>query len=124
MEFKEFNYKINTKKTYITAINTLGNINIISRSPPGPIIPLLGINRNSLSGTRRLAKLTRDTSFLPRWITSQCVLATETGGEVALLVGVIDGYFGFEGDFTGEPEGTPDFRHEEDFGGAFEDVFP
>jgi hypothetical protein len=52
------------------------------------------------------------------------VFPPKSGGEIALFVGVIDGHFGFEGDFTGEPEGTPDFRHEEDFGGAFEDVFP
>ena len=29
-----------------------------------------------------------------------------------------------EGDFAGEPEGTPDFGHEEDFGGALENVLP
>lgn len=52
------------------------------------------------------------------------MLSAETGGEVTLLVGVVDGYFGFEGDFTRKPEGTPDFRHEENFGGALEDVFP
>ena len=52
------------------------------------------------------------------------MLASEAGGEVPLLVGVVDGDFGFEGDFAGEPEGTPDFGHEEDFGGPFEDVFP
>lgn len=52
------------------------------------------------------------------------MLPAETGGEVPLFIGVVDGYLGFEGDFSREPEGTEDFGHEEDFGGAFEDVFP
>jgi hypothetical protein len=110
--------------THKSTINAFGHINIISRSSPGTILPLLGINSNSLCRTSSLTKLAGDTPFLPRRITPQGVLPTETGREVSLLVRVVDGYFGFEGDFTREPEGTPDFGHEEDFGGAFEDVFP
>jgi len=108
----------------ISTINTLGHINIISRSPPSPILPLLRIDRNRLRRTRRLAQLARDAPLVAAGITPQGVLPAEAGGEVAFFVGVVDGDFGFEGDFSGEPEGAPDFGHEEDFGGAFEDVFP
>jgi hypothetical protein len=52
------------------------------------------------------------------------VFSSEAGGEVAFFVGVVDGYFGFEGDFSGEPKGSPYFGHEKYFGGAFEDVVP
>mmetsp|Transcript_10164 Transcript_10164/g.18254 ORF Transcript_10164/g.18254 Transcript_10164/m.18254 type:complete len:200 (-) Transcript_10164:49-648(-) len=108
----------------ISTINTLGHINIISSSPPRPVLPLLGIDRNRLRRTRRLAKLARDATLLSRGITTQSVFAAKAGREVSLFVGVVDGYLGFHGDLAGEPEGTPDFGHEEDFGGAFEDVFP
>jgi len=108
----------------ISAINALGHINIIPRSPPRPVLPLLRIDRDRLRRTRRLAKLAGDAPFVSAGITPQRVLAAEAGGEVALFVGVVDGDLGLHGDLAGEPEGAPDFGHEEDFGGAFEDVFP
>ncbi len=57
-------------KTYKSTINTLGHINIISRSPPSPILSLLGINRNSLGGTRRLTQFTGNTTLISRGVTS------------------------------------------------------
>lgn len=126
MKIDDSNSPNNTQlnKTYKSTIDTLGHINIISRGPPCPILPLLGINCNSLRWARSLAQLARNTSFIPTGITTEGVLAAKTGGEVPLFVGVIDGDFGFHGDFAGEPEGAPDFGHEEDFGGTLEDVFP
>lgn len=113
-----------TLRTYKTAINTLGHINVISRSPPSPILPLLRIDSNSLRRTSRFTQLTRNTTFVTTRITTQGVFSSEAGGEVAFFVGVVDGYFGFEGDFSGEPKGSPYFGHEKYFGGAFEDVVP
>lgn len=110
--------------TYKSTVNALGHINIISGSPPGPVLPLFGVNRDGLRRTRCLAQFTGDAPFVPTGITAQGVLPSEAGGKVPLLVRVIDGDFRFEGDFTGEPEGTPDFGHEEDFGGAFKNVLP
>mmetsp|Transcript_6642 Transcript_6642/g.13407 ORF Transcript_6642/g.13407 Transcript_6642/m.13407 type:complete len:213 (-) Transcript_6642:2-640(-) len=107
-----------------STVNALGHINIISGSPPCPVLPLFGINGNGLRRTRCLTQFTGDAPFVPTGITAEGMLPSKAGGKVALLVWVIDGDFGFEGDFTGEPEGTPDFGHEEDFRGAFEDIFP
>lgn len=110
--------------TYKSTVDTLGHINIISCRPTRPIFPLFGINRNRLGRARRLAKLAGYASLFSTGITTQCVFATEAGGEWTLLVGIINGHLRFEGHFARKPEGTPDFGHEEDFGRAFEDVFP
>jgi hypothetical protein len=110
--------------TYKSTIDTLGHINIISRCPARSILPFFGINRNRLGGACRLAELASDAPLFSAGISPQCVFATETRREWTLFIGVIDGDLGFEGHFAREPEGTPNFGHEEDFGRAFKNVFP
>ena len=52
------------------------------------------------------------------------MLPPKAGGEVSLLVRVIDRDLRLERHLAGEPKGTPYFGHEEDFGRPFEDIIP
>jgi hypothetical protein len=118
------NKKTSIRATYKSAVDAFGHIDIVTSGPPGPVLPLLGVDRDGLRGARRLAQLARDAPLLSAGIASQRVLPPKAGREVPLLIGVVDGHFGLEGDFSREPECAPDFGHEEDSGGAFENVFP
>jgi hypothetical protein len=118
----ERKYKL--RLTYKSTVDAFGHIDVIPSGPPGAVLSLLGINSDGLRGTGRLAQLARDTSLLAARITPQRMLPPEAGGEVSLLVGVVDGYLGLECDFAREPECAPDFGHEEDSGGAFENILP
>lgn len=112
------------RSTYKSAVDAFGHIDVIPSGPPGAVLPLLGVDCDGLRGTGSLAQLASDAPLLAARITPQRMLPPKAGGEVPLLVGVVDGYLGLEGDFTREPECAPDFGHEEDSGGALENVLP
>ena len=110
--------------TYKSTVDAFGHIDVVTSGPPGAILPLLGVDRDGLRGARRLAQLARDAPLLTAGVAPQRVLPPKAGRKESLLIGIVDGHFGLHGNFCREPERAPDFGHEEDSGGAFENVFP
>jgi hypothetical protein len=108
----------------VSAIDALGHVDVVPGSPTGPILSLLGIDGDSLGGTGRLAELTGDAPLVSGGVPAQSVLSAESGTEVSLLEGVIDGHLGFHGGLEAEDETSPDLRHEENFRRPLEDVVP
>jgi hypothetical protein len=107
-----------------STIDAFGHVNIIPRGPTRPILSFFGINGNGLGGTYRLAKLAGDATFFSGWVASQGVFAAEARTEIALFVGVVDGHFGFQGNFGTKPKGTKDFGQEKDLRGTVQDFRP
>lgn len=96
------------------AVNTLRHVNIVSSGSTGTVLALLGVDRNGLRGTSRLAQFAGDAALVARGVSAQCVLAAEAGRQVSFLVRVVDGHLRLKCHFTRQPEGAPDFCHEED----------
>lgn len=74
-----------------TAVDALCHIDIIAGGPPAAVHTLLSLNGNSLRRADGFAKLAGNAALLASWVPPQGVLATEAGGNGALLEGVEDG---------------------------------
>lgn len=73
------------------AVNALCHVDIVTCRPPASVHTLLGLDCDSLRWTDSFAQLASNAALLASWVPSQGVLATETGGNRALLEGVEDG---------------------------------
>ena len=74
-----------------SAINTFRHINIVSRSPPTPILSFLGLNRNSARRADSLAQLAGNAPLFPCRITPQSMLPAKPRRYWALLERIVDG---------------------------------
>lgn len=62
-----------------TAVNALGHVDVVSRSPPATIHTLFSLDCDSLSWANGLAELAGNATLLASRITSQSMLASEAG---------------------------------------------
>ena len=74
-----------------TAVDALCHIDIVACGPPAAVHTLLGLDCDSLRRADSFAELASNAALLASRVPSQGVLATEAGGDGALLEGVKDG---------------------------------
>lgn len=77
-----------------TAVDALCHVNVVARCPPAAVHALLGLDCDGLRRADGLAELAGNAALLAGGVPSQGVLATEAGGNGALLEGVEDGVSG------------------------------
>ena len=99
----------------VSAVDALGHVDVVPGGPTGPILSLLGIDGDGLGRAGGLAQLAGDAPLVSGGVPAKSVLATESGAEVSLLKGVVDGHLGLHGSLEAEDETSPDLRHEENF---------
>lgn len=68
-----------------TAVDTLGHVDIVARSPPATVLTLFRFDSDRLSGADSLAQLASNAALLSCRIPPQGVLTTEAWGNGALL---------------------------------------
>ena len=74
-----------------SAINALCHINVVSRSPPTPVLSLLGLNSNRARRADSLAQLASNAPLLPRRVPPQRMLPTKPRRNWALFKRIVDG---------------------------------
>ena len=74
----------------VTAVDTLGHINIVSGGSAASVFTLFGFDGNSLGRADSFAELAGNTTLFTSRIAAQGVLSTETGGNRALFEGIED----------------------------------
>jgi hypothetical protein len=72
-----------------STIDALGHVDIVSRCPPRPILTLLGLDGDGLSGTDGLTELAGDAAFLTCGISTQGVFTPKSRGDGAFFKGII-----------------------------------
>lgn len=87
-----FNNRIH-RTTLLTepAVDALCHIDIVSCRPSAPILTLFGLNCDSLGRADSFTQFASDTPFFTGWVSTESVLATESGGDGTFFEGVVDG---------------------------------
>lgn len=73
-----------------STVNALCHVDIVARGTTRSVGTLLSLDRDGLGRADGLAQLAGDAALLTGGIATESVLATETGGDGALLEGVVD----------------------------------
>ena len=75
----------------VTAVDTLGHINIISGCSSAAILTFLGLDGDGLSWADGFAEFAGDAALFARGVAAEGVFATESGRDGALFEGIEDG---------------------------------
>lgn len=75
----------------VTAVDTLGHIDVVTGRPSASINTFLGFDGDGLGRADGLAEFAGDAALLAGGIAAQGVFATEAGGDGTLFKGVEDG---------------------------------
>lgn len=75
----------------VTAVDTLGHINIISGCSSATVFTFFGLDGDGLSWADGFAELAGDAALFARGVTAEGVFAAESGGDGTLFEGVEDG---------------------------------
>lgn len=78
----------------VTAVDTLGHVDIISGGATAPVFTLLGLDGDGLGGADSFTQLAGNAALFAGGIAAQGVLSTEAGGDGAFFEGVVDGVAG------------------------------